>query len=126
MTFEFENIPLQALDHIEAHCPVLPKRRALEVTQDRRIERDFLEGLNISVANWAPCKIWPTLESLVAQGLCPAILKTARLGYDGKGQARINEAHDVKQAFEDIGEQPAILEALVPFDREDLPFAGAQ
>ncbi|MCF6200376.1 MAG: 5-(carboxyamino)imidazole ribonucleotide synthase, partial [Hyphomicrobiaceae bacterium] len=106
------------LDHIEAHCPVLPNRRALEVTQDRRIERDFLEELDISVANWAPVQRLKVLEDLVAHGLCPAILKTARLGYDGKGQARINQTQDAKAAFEEIGEQPAILEALVPFKCE--------
>lgn len=118
VTFEFENIPLIALDHIEAHCPILPNRRALEVTQDRRIERDFLEKTGISVANWAPVQRLKVLEDLVAHGLCPAILKTARLGYDGKGQARINQLQDAKQAFQAIGEQPAIIEALVPFERE--------
>jgi len=71
VTFEFENIPLIALDHIEAHCPILPNRRALEVTQDRRIERDFLEKTGISVANWAPVQRLKVLEDLVAHGLCP-------------------------------------------------------
>ncbi len=118
VTFEFENIPLNALDLIEAHCPVLPKRQALEVTQDRRIERKFLEELDISVASWAPVQSLAHLEKLVEQGLCPAILKTARLGYDGKGQARINQGQDAKEAFAQIDEQPAILEALVPFERE--------
>ncbi len=118
VTFEFENIALKALDLIELHCPVLPNRRALEVTQDRVSERYFLEDLEIPVANWAPVQRLSVLQSLVENGLCPGLLKTARLGYDGKGQARINQMQDAEPAFEHIDKQPAIIEALVPFERE--------
>ena len=115
VTYEFENIPTAALDALEALCPVRPNRRALAVSQDRLDEKRFLAGLGLGTAPFADVAGPGDLaEALAITGL-PAILKTRRLGYDGKGQARATTEAEAAAAVEALNGTPAILEGMVPF-----------
>ncbi|MBU2358270.1 MAG: ATP-grasp domain-containing protein, partial [Alphaproteobacteria bacterium] len=89
VTYEFENIPTAALDTIEALRPIHPPRRALATSQDRLTEKTFLQSLGLTVAPFADVTDAASLDAAIAQIGTPAILKTRRMGYDGKGQARI-------------------------------------
>jgi 5-(carboxyamino)imidazole ribonucleotide synthase len=111
VTFEFENIPLSALAALEA--PVRPGARSLEISQDRLVEKEFLAGLGLAVAPFARVDDAAGLAA-ARQRLGDGILKTRRLGYDGKGQVRL----PADDPLAEIGHAPAILEALVPFRRE--------
>ncbi|MGB3554104.1 MAG: 5-(carboxyamino)imidazole ribonucleotide synthase, partial [Jannaschia sp.] len=118
VTWEFENVPTAAIDLLEISRPVRPGREALRVSQDRLEEKRFLEGLGLAVA---PFRDVPDAGGLVAALVdlgTPAILKTRRLGYDGKGQIRIEDAADAGAAFEAMAGEDAILEGVVPFRRE--------
>lgn len=118
VTYEFENIPTSALDVIEAICPIRPGREALRVSQDRLVEKQFLEGLGLRVAPFANVTDAQSLSAALDVINAPAILKTRRFGYDGKGQARIKEMSDADQALADMAGQPAILEGFVTFTHE--------
>ncbi|WP_068112183.1 5-(carboxyamino)imidazole ribonucleotide synthase [Tropicimonas marinistellae] len=118
VTFEFENVPAEALDRIEALRPLRPNRRALAVSQDRLSEKDFLNGLGLKTAPYANVECAADLAAaVVALGL-PAILKTRRLGYDGKGQVRITDAAQIETAFAEMQGAPALLEGFVDFSME--------
>ncbi len=118
ITYEFENIPTSALDLLEAAKPIRPGRQALATSQDRLIEKSFLQELGLKTAPFADI---PTREAL-SQALetigAPAILKTRTMGYDGKGQARIMEWSDADSAFADMNGASAILEGFVNFSHE--------
>lgn len=123
VTYEFENVPAEALDLIEAQVPIRPNRRALAVSQDRIDEKDFLNEIGLATAPYAPVDpAAPDAGAMLAQAMAltgvPAILKTRRLGYDGKGQARIMDIHGGQAALEAIGSAPAVLEGFVEFTRE--------
>ncbi len=118
VTYEFENIPAAALDLLEAQRPVRPGRRALEVSQDRLVEKAFLRDLGLATAPFTPVDNPETLRTALADVGTPAILKTRRLGYDGKGQARITAPEDAAAALEAMAGAPAILEGFVEFTRE--------
>ncbi|MEM6387630.1 MAG: 5-(carboxyamino)imidazole ribonucleotide synthase [Pseudomonadota bacterium] len=123
VTYEFENVPADALDRIEALVPFRPNRKALAVSQDRLTEKTFLQDIGLEVAPIAPVDATaPDAAARLAQALAetgmPAILKTRRFGYDGKGQARISEAHHAQTALDIIAGQDAILEGFVTFERE--------
>ncbi|MGH6924959.1 MAG: 5-(carboxyamino)imidazole ribonucleotide synthase [Propylenella sp.] len=118
VTYEFENIPVVAAERLEESLPVRPGPRALAVSQDRLREKKFLAELGIATAAFAPVDDRASLDrALGAVGL-PAILKTRRLGYDGKGQAAIRWADEASGALAAIRGAPAILEKFVPFARE--------
>jgi 5-(carboxyamino)imidazole ribonucleotide synthase len=118
VTYEFENVDLAAVDALADRVPVRPGRRALEVAQDRLAEKEFLAGLGLRTAPYAavdgPVELAAALDRIGA----PAILKTRRFGYDGKGQARIATSGDATTALADLGPAPAILEGFVGFKRE--------
>ena len=118
VTYEFENVPAEALDAVEPHAPVRPGRRALAVSQDRLEEKRFLAALGLAVAPHAPVDDAATLRAAIEALRLPAILKTRRLGYDGRGQTRIAAPEDAGRALEATGGAPAILEAVVPFEAE--------
>jgi 5-(carboxyamino)imidazole ribonucleotide synthase len=118
VTYEFENVPVAALDLIEARVPIRPNRRALAVSQDRMGEKEFLAGLGFAVAPYAAVDTAGDLAAALATIGAPAILKTRRLGYDGKGQARIGSPADCGAAFAAMQGAPAILEGFVTFERE--------
>ncbi|ABN75340.1 5-(carboxyamino)imidazole ribonucleotide synthase [Cereibacter sphaeroides] len=118
ITYEFENIPTSALDLLEALKPLHPNRRALAVSQDRLEEKGFLTGLGLAVAPYRPVGSREDLEAAIHGIGTPAILKTTRLGYDGKGQARLMEPDDAAEAFAAMNGQPAVLEGFVRFTHE--------
>lgn len=118
VTYEFENVPTSALDLIESIVPIRPNRRALAVSQDRVTEKTFLADLGLQVAPFAPVETAGELDAALTEIGAPAILKTRRFGYDGKGQARIMAPDDAEQAFADMAGAPAILEGFVDFSHE--------
>lgn len=118
ITYEFENIPTRALDLLERLKPIRPGREALRVSQDRLTEKDFLTGLGLACAPYANVENATDLESALDRIGTPAILKTRRLGYDGKGQARLASAADAEGALADMQGVPAVLEGFVDFARE--------
>jgi 5-(carboxyamino)imidazole ribonucleotide synthase len=121
-TFDFENVPAESAQWLAERIPVFPNPRALSVAQDRLAEKSLFRTLGIPVPAFADVASRSDLDAAIAQLGAPAILKTRRLGYDGKGQFRIRAASDVGAAWDALGEQAAsvglILEAFVPFERE--------
>ena len=118
ITYEFENVPTAALDLLEAAKPIRPNRRALAISQERIAEKDFLTGLGLTCAPYRAVNSLADLEAAIAEIGTPAILKTTRLGYDGKGQARIMAAADAPAAFEAMNGAPSVLEGFVSFSHE--------
>lgn len=118
ITYEFENIPTEALDILEAHRPIRPGREALRVSQDRLTEKNFLRDLGLMTAPFADVTDLASLEAAIAGIGTPAILKTRRFGYDGKGQARLKSPEDAAAALADMAGAPAILEGFVEFSHE--------
>ena len=115
ITYEFENVPTASLDALEAIRPIRPNRRALAISQDRIPEKDFLTSLGLATAPYARVTDAASLEAAIAQIGLPAILKTTRLGYDGKGQARIMVPEDAPAALAAMGGAEAVLEGFVDF-----------
>ncbi|MEY3269009.1 MAG: N5-carboxyaminoimidazole ribonucleotide synthase [Pseudomonadota bacterium] len=118
VTFEFENIDTAAIARVAARVPVHPSAKSLEVAQDRVAEKRFVEALGGRPAAWAAVDSLADLDAAIALLGCPCVLKTRRLGYDGKGQARLTTPGDAAAAWAAIGGQPAILEAWVDFSHE--------
>jgi 5-(carboxyamino)imidazole ribonucleotide synthase len=118
VTYEFENVPTAALDRIEALCPIRPNRRALATAQDRLAEKAFLNAAGIATAPWRAVASAADLAAALDAIGTPAILKTTRLGYDGKGQARITDRADADAAYAVMAGAPAILEGFVAFSAE--------
>lgn len=118
ITYEFENVPASAALVLSARRPVLPDRRILETTQDRLAEKDFVTGLGIGTADYADVSSVAGLREAVGRIGLPAVIKTRRFGYDGKGQAIIREDDDLGRIWTELGTKSAILEAFVPFERE--------
>jgi 5-(carboxyamino)imidazole ribonucleotide synthase len=118
ITYEFENVPAASAMILAARRPVLPDRKVLETTQDRLIEKDFVTGLGIRTADYADVSSPQTLRAAIGRIGLPAVLKTRRFGYDGKGQAIIRASDDADHAWADLSTKSAILEAFVPFERE--------
>ncbi len=118
ITFEFENIPTEALDVIEAIIPIHPGRDALATSQDRFLEKNFLTRIGLQTAPYAAVNDAETLEKAIDQIGTPAILKTRRMGYDGKGQSRLMSPDDAAQAITDMAGAPAVLEAFIDFTHE--------
>jgi len=118
VTFEFENIPAESVRVLSALVPVRPGWRVLEVAQDRISEKSFFNSIGIETAPWAPVNSAEDLKQAIAKLGRPAVLKTTRFGYDGKGQAMIRPETDPSAAWETVGRAPSILEGFVPFERE--------
>jgi len=118
ITYEFENVPAAAAMILGARRPVLPERTILETTQDRLAEKDFVKRLGIGTADYADVSSAADLRAAIARIGLPAVLKTRRFGYDGKGQAIIRQGDDPDRIWEDLGTRSAILEAFIPFERE--------
>ena len=118
VTYEFENVPAEALDAIEALAPIRPGRHALATSQDRLDEKAFLTGLGLKTAPYRDIDTGETLAGALSDFGGRGILKTRRLGYDGKGQVRLAEGDDLNSALASLKGAPAILEGFVDFDRE--------
>jgi len=118
VTYEFENVPARTVESLVKHVPVRPNGSALAIIQDRLEEKTFLAGAGVPVAPFAGIATQGDFAAAVLKTGIPAVLKTRRFGYDGKGQARIRTGADVETAYDEIGKAPAILEGFVAFDRE--------
>jgi 5-(carboxyamino)imidazole ribonucleotide synthase len=118
VTYEFENVPTAALDLIEAIRPIRPGRNSLATSQDRLTEKTWLTGIGLVTAPFAAVDSASDLEIALAAIGTPAILKTRRMGYDGKGQERLMTPADAGGALAALAGAPAILEGFVPFTRE--------
>jgi 5-(carboxyamino)imidazole ribonucleotide synthase len=118
VTYEFENVPTSALDFIEAARSIRPNRRALATSQDRIAEKDFLTSLGLTTAPYAAVNTPADLNAAIARIGTPAILKTTRMGYDGKGQVRLSADADAASAFAAMSGAPSVLEGFIAFDRE--------
>jgi 5-(carboxyamino)imidazole ribonucleotide synthase len=118
ITYEFENVPAGTAETLAALKPLHPGANALAISQDRLAEKTFIGGLGIPVAPHRAIRdaadLAPALAALGGTG----ILKTTRLGYDGKGQRRVASLDDALAAFADLRPHPLVLEAMVPFERE--------
>lgn len=119
ITYEFENVPVETVESLEkTGSTVFPRFNALRVSQDRLFEKDYLQTIGVAPAPYeridGPGNIASALETLGGKG----VLKSRRSGYDGKGQARLAQGDDADAAWCSIGEQPAVLEAFIPFERE--------
>lgn len=117
-TFEFENIPSQAIHAIARAKPIFPDAHALDISNDRLTEKQFITGLDIATAGFWQVDSLEDLTKAFQQSNAPAILKTRRFGYDGKGQVKIKHADELDASWQVIGGNPAILEAFVPFEKE--------
>jgi 5-(carboxyamino)imidazole ribonucleotide synthase len=116
ITTEFENPPAHALNFLAERTTVRPSPQAIEIAQDRRLEKRFLNGHGFPTAPFAVVSdgVLPDGSNLTF----PAILKTARMGYDGKGQSHVETLHDLQHAWEELGGVPCVLEQLMPLNRE--------
>ncbi|WP_137388182.1 5-(carboxyamino)imidazole ribonucleotide synthase [Rhodoligotrophos defluvii] len=118
VTYEFENVPHGTVAFLAARVPVLPGEKALRITQDRLHEKRFVSELGFETAHFLPVDRAADLANALDALGYPAILKTRRFGYDGKGQVTIRPGDDLAGAWTAIGAQDAILEAVVPFAME--------
>jgi 5-(carboxyamino)imidazole ribonucleotide synthase len=118
VTYEFENVPVGSARFLNELVPVYPPPRALEVSQDRLDEKRFFTSLSIPTPKYAPVSTEAELVKAVTDIGLPAILKTRRFGYDGKGQWVLRTSEDVKRAWEALGAAQLILEEMIPFERE--------
>jgi 5-(carboxyamino)imidazole ribonucleotide synthase len=116
VTYEFENVPVEATRHLTV--PVFPPPAALNVAQDRLAEKTFFQRLGIPTPPFAAVDSLAELETAAAHIGLPAILKTRRFGYDGKGQQVLHSTDQLASAWQVLGRVPLILEGFVPFDRE--------
>ena len=118
ITYEFENIPTSALDILEQISPIRPGRRALAISQDRLSEKEFLTGLGLKVAPYANVTSAAEAEAAAQSIGTPSILKTRRMGYDGKGQVRLKNVSDMEQAWQAMQGAPSVLEGFINFSHE--------
>ncbi|MEO8499794.1 MAG: 5-(carboxyamino)imidazole ribonucleotide synthase, partial [Vicinamibacteria bacterium] len=117
-TFDFENVPADTALFLAARVPVFPNPQALAAAQDRLEEKQLFQRLGMSTPAFATVDTREDLEAAATKVGLPAILKTRRLGYDGKGQIRLKSRDDLNAAWARLGDVPLILEAMVPFERE--------
>ena len=118
VTCEFENVPAQTLEAASRQTPVCPAPKSFAIAQDRLKEKEFLRDLGIPVASFARVESEEELAAAIALTKFPALLKTRRLGYDGKGQAVISDESEARAAWDSLGRVPAIAEAVIAFERE--------
>ncbi len=118
VTYEFESVPVEAAEALAERVPVFPPPFALRVAQDRLAEKNSFRLLGIGTAPFEAIDSLEDLTRAVENLGLPAVLKTRRLGYDGKGQFVLKSADDVRAAWAAVGEAPSILEGFVRFERE--------
>jgi 5-(carboxyamino)imidazole ribonucleotide synthase len=118
VTYEFENVPVPSAEHLVGRLPLFPSTLALRTSQDRLAEKEFFTRMGIPTAPWRAVRGRKSLLQAVREIGLPAVLKTTRLGYDGKGQALLRSEADVARAWRELGKVPLILEGFVEFDRE--------
>ena len=117
-TYEFENVPVETVDALAASVIVRPGSEALEMAQDRVREKEGFQRLGIPTHPWKAVEGRAELEAALEEMGLPAVVKTRRLGYDGKGQAVIRSMDDLDEAWEKVGDVPLLVESFIDFDRE--------
>jgi 5-(carboxyamino)imidazole ribonucleotide synthase len=117
-TYEFENVPTACVEFVSERRPMRPNARALAFTQDRLTEKTFLRGIGLKTAPFMAVEDAGALARAVAAIGRPAILKSRRFGYDGKGQALLREGSNLPAIYRALGDEPKILEGYVRFERE--------
>ena len=117
-TFDFENVPASSARAVQAVCPLYPGPRALAAGQDRLAEKDLVAGLGARLAPYRGVDSRTALLEALDRVGYPAVLKTRRFGYDGKGQAILRDPEDLERAWQRLGDSPLVLEAFVAFDAE--------
>lgn len=118
VTTEFENVPAASLDMLAKHCLVAPSPQALAVAQDRLAEKSRAREFGCDTAPFANIESRDDLAQAWARIGTPAVLKTRRLGYDGKGQMRVSSLDELNSAFAELGSVPCLLEGFLPLERE--------
>ncbi|HST20528.1 MAG TPA: 5-(carboxyamino)imidazole ribonucleotide synthase [Blastocatellia bacterium] len=118
VTYEFENVPVDSARFLNRRVTVLPPPEALEVAQDRVSEKSFFERLGIPAPRFVAVNTWDDLKNALNEIGLPAVLKTRRFGYDGKGQFVLRKTEDVSVAWQSLSGVPLILESFVAFERE--------
>ena len=118
VTFEFENVPIEAIGAVEAHAPVRPSGLALHMAQQRAREKTFLADRGVPTAPFAPAESFEKLWEAVASVGTPAVVKTAAFGYDGRGQHKVTTQADVEHVWTAIGRQAAIVEKFISLQAE--------
>jgi 5-(carboxyamino)imidazole ribonucleotide synthase len=118
ISFEFENVSAEGLDLLHSLKPVRPSPGILRTSQDRVVEKSFLNGAGVPTAPWLAVGSLGELHAAVERIGLPAVLKTTRLGYDGKGQAMLRQVEDLAAAFDALSPKPLILEGFIDFSQE--------
>jgi len=118
VTCDFENVPAAALAELSDHVPVRPAASALAAAQDRLTEKRRFRELGLDTVDFEAVDSRPDLAAAIERIGYPAVLKTRRMGYDGKGQALLHDAEDLELAWQQLGEYPLILEQWIGFDFE--------
>ena len=118
VTYEFENVPVESARFLNRRVNVYPPPEALETSQDRLVEKSFFQDLGIPTPPFVRVDTWEDLEKAIAELGLPALLKTRRFGYDGKGQAVLHKEEDAVLAWQMLGGVPLIFETMVRFERE--------
>lgn len=118
VTYEFENVPVEAARYLAERLPVYPPPVALEIAQDRLDEKRFFEGIGVGIPPFRAVASRSELTQAVAELGLPAVLKTRREGYDGKGQVVLRAESELDDAWAALGAQQLLLEGFVPFERE--------
>jgi 5-(carboxyamino)imidazole ribonucleotide synthase len=113
ITTEFENIPAQILETLSASCPVHPSAACVEKAQDRKVEKAFILSCGLLPVPYGSISTYSEIAPAVNKINFPAIMKTARFGYDGKGQARVSSLEEVQQAYNNFERQPCVLEQMI-------------
>ncbi len=118
VTYEWENVPVASARYLAQRVPVFPPPRALEIAQDRLVEKTFFRDLGVPTPPFETVETREELEEAALKLGLPAVLKTRRFGYDGKGQFQLQSPRDIEKAWQELGGVPLILEGFVPFARE--------
>ena len=118
VTYEFENVPVASARFLAERVEVFPPPESLEFAQDRVLEKTLFEEVGLAVAPFSAVSSRDELAEALEMIGVPSVLKTRRLGYDGKGQFRLANVGEADEAWREVGEVPSILESLVPFERE--------
>ncbi len=118
VTYEFENVPAKTAQFIARHTILAPDAIALSISQDRLSEKAFLQQNNIAISPFAPVLNKDDFATALQMIAIPSVLKTTRMGYDGKGQRMIKSPGEAKTAFADLKGPPLVLETFIPFEME--------
>lgn len=118
VTYEFENVPAHVAEFLSSHTTVYPPANALAVAQDRLLEKNFFKDLGIGTAPFAAVDSLQDLQQAMAEMGYPAILKSRRMGYDGKGQVVLRSMDELEAAWQAMQGATSIVEGFVPFQRE--------